>query len=106
MWWILIEIQFVDLLGGATIINSVPCVAHVINYVRTYYRLAERIYSVQLRSIFITINLSGSCHIRYRVFPVTTPAFILTVQWVANPLCTYTFTVYHIIVYLRTKISE
>jgi hypothetical protein len=29
--------------------------------------------------------MSGSCHIRYRVFPVKTPACVITVQWVANP---------------------
>jgi hypothetical protein len=95
-----------DLLGGATIVNSVPCVAHVIYYVRTSSRLAENLYPVPLRTNFITINLSGSCRIRYRFFPVKTPAFLLTVQWVANPLCNYTFTVYRIIVYSRTKISE
>jgi hypothetical protein len=96
----------VDLLGGATIVNSVPCVAHMMYYVRTSYRLAEHIYSVPLRTNFITINLYGSCLICYRVFPIKTPAFLLTVQWVANPVCTYTFTVYRIIVYSRTKISE
>jgi hypothetical protein len=33
-----------------------------------------------------------------------TPAFVLTVQWVANPLCTYTlYCVPYIVVYLRTK---
>jgi hypothetical protein len=96
----------VDLLGGATIVNSVPCVSHVMYYVRTSYRLAENLYSVPIRTNFITINLSGSCRIRYRVFPVKMPALLLTVQWVANPLCTYTFTVYRIIVYSRTKISE
>jgi hypothetical protein len=96
----------VDLLGGATIVNIVPCVAHVMYYVRTSYRLAEHLYSVPLRANFIMINLSGSCRIWYRVFPVKTPAFMLTVQWVANPLCTYMVTVYRIIVYSRTKISE
>jgi hypothetical protein len=96
----------VDLLGGATIKNIVPCVAHVMYYFRTSYRLAEHLYSVPLRTNFIKINLSGSCRIRYRVFLVKTPASIRTVQWVANPLCTYTFSVYRIIVYSCTKISE
>jgi hypothetical protein len=54
------------------------------NYFRTLHQL------VLLRTELTTINLSGSCCIRYRVFPVKTPAFILTVQWVANPLCNYT----------------
>jgi hypothetical protein len=76
------------------------------NYFRTSHRLAEHLYSVPLRTNFITINLSSSCRIRYRIFPVKTPAFLLTVQWVANPICTYTFTVYRIIVYSRTDISE
>jgi hypothetical protein len=46
-------------------------------------------YTVRCRTGFATNNLSGSCRIRYRAFPVKTPAFMLTVQWVANPLCTY-----------------
>jgi hypothetical protein len=46
-------------------------------------------YTVQCRNGIITINLSGSCRIRYRIFPVKTPAFVLTVQWVVNPLCAY-----------------
>jgi hypothetical protein len=49
----------------------------------------EHLYPVTLRTRFITINLSSSCSIQYRVFPVKAPAFKLTVQWVANPLCTY-----------------
>jgi hypothetical protein len=33
-----------------------------------------------------------------------TPVFVLTVQWVANPLCTYTlYCVLYSVVYLRTK---
>jgi hypothetical protein len=51
-------------------------------------KIIINIYPVPLRTKFITINLSGSCRIRYRVFPVKTPAF--TVQWVVNPFCTYT----------------
>jgi hypothetical protein len=32
------------------------------------------------------------------------PVFVLTVQWVANPLCTYTlYCVPYSVVYLRTK---
>jgi hypothetical protein len=88
--WILIEIQFVDLLGSATILNSVPCVAPLMNYFRTSHRLAEHLYPVPLRAEFITINLSCSCRIRYRVFPVKMPAFRLTVNWFVNPFCTYT----------------
>jgi hypothetical protein len=35
-----------------------------------------------------------------------TPAFVLTVQWVANPLCTFTlYCVLYSVVYLRTKDS-
>jgi hypothetical protein len=47
-------------------------------------------YTVRCRTGIITIHLSGSCRIRYRVFPVKTPAFVITIQWVVNPLCTYT----------------
>jgi hypothetical protein len=33
-----------------------------------------------------------------------TPVFVITVQWVANPLCTYTlYCVTYSVVYLRTK---
>jgi hypothetical protein len=50
----------------------------------------SELYTVRYRPVLATNVLSGSCHIRYRVFPVKTPAFVRTVQWVANPLCTYT----------------
>jgi hypothetical protein len=50
----------------------------------------SELYTVRCRTVFVTNALSGSCHIRYRVFPVKTPVFVLTVQWVADPLCTYT----------------
>jgi hypothetical protein len=33
-----------------------------------------------------------------------TPVFVLTVQWIANPLCTYTlYCVPYSVLYLRTK---
>jgi hypothetical protein len=82
----------VDLLRGGVLLlqYSVPCVSPVMYYFRTSCRLAEQLYPLPLRTKFITINLSGLCCIWYRVFPVKTPAFILTVQWVANPLCTNT----------------
>jgi hypothetical protein len=36
--------------------------------------------------------------------PRKTPAFVFTVQWVANPLCTYAlYCVPYSVVYLRTK---
>jgi hypothetical protein len=57
-------------------------------YFRTSHRLAAHLYPVPLHTKFITISLSGLCRIRYCIFPGKTPA--LTVQWVANPLCTYT----------------
>jgi hypothetical protein len=68
--------------------NSVPYVALVMYYFRTSHRLAEHLYPVPLRTHSITIYVSDLCRIRYRVFPLNTPAF--TVQWVANPLCNYT----------------
>jgi hypothetical protein len=60
-------------------VSGVPCVVPV-----------SELYTVRCRTVFVTNALSGSCHIRYRFFPVKTPAFVLTVQWVAKPLCTYT----------------
>jgi hypothetical protein len=57
---------------------GVPCVVPV-----------SELYTVRCRTVFVTNALSGLCHIRYRIFPVKTPAFVLTVQWVANLLCTY-----------------
>jgi hypothetical protein len=45
----------------------------------------SELVAVRYRTAFTTNALFGSCHIRYRVFPVKTPAFVLTVQWVANP---------------------
>jgi hypothetical protein len=63
----------VDLLqgGGA---NSVHCIALVMYYFRTSHRPDVHLYPVPLSTDSITINLSGLCHIRYRVFPVNTPA--------------------------------
>jgi hypothetical protein len=58
---------------------GVPCVVPV-----------SELYTVRCRTAFTMNALSGSCHIRYCVFPAKTPAFVLTVQWVANPLCMYT----------------
>jgi hypothetical protein len=72
---------------------SVPCVAlmsEICCVLSSTGWLSILCYTVRRRTGIITINLSGSCHIRYHVFPVKMPAFVLTVQWVANPLCTYT----------------
>jgi hypothetical protein len=53
---------------------GVPCVVPV-----------SELFAVRCRTAFTTNALSGSCHIQYRVFPGKTPAFVITVQWVANP---------------------
>jgi hypothetical protein len=92
LWWILVWDPDCRSSKGGVLISqySVPCVAPVMYYFRTSRRLAEHLYPVLLHTNFITIKLSGLCCIRYRVFPLKTPAFILTVQWVASPLCTYT----------------
>jgi hypothetical protein len=45
----------------------------------------SELFAVRCRTAFTTNALSGSCHIRYRVFPGKMPAFVFTVQWVANP---------------------
>jgi hypothetical protein len=45
----------------------------------------SELFAVRCRTAFTMNALSGSCHIRYRVLPGKTPAFVLTVQWVANP---------------------
>jgi hypothetical protein len=89
LWWIWVMI----LLGTSTIFDQ--------RTLRSPHEWAASVlsstdwlsilcYTVRCRTGFITSNLSGSCRIRYRVFPVKTPAFVLTVQWIANPLCTYT----------------
>jgi hypothetical protein len=72
---------------------SVPCVAlmsELFCVLGSTGWLSIFCYTVRCRNGIFTINLSGSCRIQYRVFPVKTPAFLLTVQWVANPLCSYT----------------
>jgi hypothetical protein len=53
---------------------GVPCVVPV-----------SELFTGRCRTAFTMNALSGSCHIRYCVFPVKTPEFVLTVQWVANP---------------------
>jgi hypothetical protein len=71
---------------------SVPCVAlmsELFFVLSSTGWLSILYYTVRWRTGNITINLSGSCRIQYRVFPVKTPACVFTVQWVANPLCTY-----------------
>jgi hypothetical protein len=86
---------------------SVPCVAlmsELFCVLGSIGWLSILCYAVRCRTVFITINLSGSCRILYRVFPVKTPACVLTVQWVVKPLCTYTlYCVPYSVVYLRTK---
>jgi hypothetical protein len=92
LWWIYYD-PFLDLLGTSTIVDwhtlRSPHEWTTSVLISTGW-LSIFCYTVRCRTGFITNNLSGSCHIRYRVFPVKTPAFVLTVQWVVNPLCTYT----------------
>jgi hypothetical protein len=45
----------------------------------------SELFAVRYHTVFTTNALSGLCHIWYRVFPGKTPAFVLTVQWFANP---------------------
>jgi hypothetical protein len=71
---------FLDILDTPPLSSiGVPCVVPV-----------SELYTVRCCTVLATNALSGLFHIRYRVFPVKTPAFVLSVQWVANPLCTYT----------------
>jgi hypothetical protein len=60
------------LYGGCD--KSVPYVA--LGYTNPYAVLAGRA-SLYITDYFIMHCLSGRCHIRYRVFPVKTPAFIV-----------------------------
>jgi hypothetical protein len=72
---------------------NVPCVALMseLIYVLSHIGwLGILLLYSRVSYCLMIINLSGLCRIRYRVFPVKTPAFVLTVQWVTNPLCIYT----------------
>jgi hypothetical protein len=75
MWWILFEIQFVDLVRGGYNIH-VPCVA--LGYTNPYaVPAATHIYTLPLRTYFIISHLSGGCRSGYGVFPVKTPVFAI-----------------------------
>jgi hypothetical protein len=90
MWWKLVEIQVMDLLGTSTILDSRTLRSPRDELLPYSAQLDDHRYPVLHRTEFTKTNLSGSRHIRYRVFPVKTPAFMITVQWVTNPLYTYT----------------
>jgi hypothetical protein len=96
-----------DLLATPHFSMSVPCVALMSELCYVLSRigwLSILCYTVWCCTGLITINLSGLCCIQYRVFPVKTPVFVLTLQWVAKPLCTYRlYCVPYCVVYLRTK---
>jgi hypothetical protein len=65
---------FSDILGTSTIVDW-----------RTLRSPVSELFTVRCRTVFTTNAMSGLCHIRYRVFPGKTPAFVATLQWVANP---------------------
>jgi hypothetical protein len=62
-----------DLLATPQFYMSIPCVALMSELFYVLSRigwLSILCYTVLCRTVFMTINLSGLCCIRYRVFPV------------------------------------
>jgi hypothetical protein len=73
LWWIWIMI-LLDLFSYPPQFSmSVPCVAltsELFTYSATSAGWVSSCYTVGCRTVFMTINLSGLCRIRDRVFPV------------------------------------
>jgi hypothetical protein len=60
-------------------------------------------YTVRWHTVFITINLSGLCRIRYRVFPVRRRHLCLLYSGSRTLFVPIRYTVYRIVGYLHTK---
>jgi hypothetical protein len=88
---------------------SVPCIAlmsEIFCVLGSTGWLSILCYTVRCRTVFITINLSGSCRIQYRVFPVRRWHLCLLYSGSQTLFVPIRYTVYRIVGYLRTKIVE
>jgi hypothetical protein len=88
---------------------SVPCVALVSELfcvLGSTCWLSIICYTVRCCTVFMTINLSSSCRIRYRVFPVRRRYLCLLYSGSRALFVPIRYNVYRIVGYLRTKIVE
>jgi hypothetical protein len=85
---------------------SVPCVALMSELFCVFGSigwLSILCYTVRCRTVFIMINLSSVCRIRYRVFPVRRRHLCLLYSGSRTLFVPIRYTVYRIVGYLRTK---
>jgi hypothetical protein len=96
-----------DLLATPPNSMSVPCIALMIELLCVLDStgwMSILCFTVRRQTVFITINLSGLCCIRYRVFPIRRRHLCLLYGGSRTLSVPIGNTVYRIVFYLRTKI--
>jgi hypothetical protein len=91
-----------DLLATPQFSMSVPCVALVSELFYVLSRigwLSILCYTVGCHTVFMTINLSGLCRIRYRVFPVRRRHLCLLYSGSRTLFVPIRYTVYRIVLF-------
>jgi hypothetical protein len=91
-----------DLLATPQLSMSVPCVtlmSELFYVLSSIGWLSILCYTVRCRTVFMTINLSGLCRIRYLVFPVRRRYLCLLYSGSRALFVPIRYTVYRILVF-------
>jgi hypothetical protein len=91
-----------DLLATPQFSKSVPCVSlmsELFFVLSSTGWLSILCYTVRCRTVFMTINLSGSCRIRYGVFPVRRRHLCLLYSGSRTLFVPIRYTVYRIVLF-------